>query len=380
MGSVVCTLVAFAAVVLTTAQAQVNFTQAWSDVPFQTFPGGEYKSSSAMTFPGSTSMSAALFKLVAGGVRDAHWHNVDEWAYVINGTCRATVLEQGKLRGVDTWDYFEGDIWFFPANTAHTVVALADGCYFLTGYNNASFTEERDAFGLSDWLALTPQRIMAQALGLNTSAVPANLSSRTSHDGFLTRLAAPPANSLDAYRASTLLQPPQQAAQVHRFPLAHGNAPEVNNGGGYINLADSSTFPAATTMMGALVKFEAGGLRQLHWHTTLSEWQFIINGTFEGAVFTRAGVAQDFTLGPGDAGFAPRGSAHWLRNTGDTDAYMILMFDGGVFTNEDVGGLIGVLPASIVASSLNVTQGFVASINPRLESMVPMASGNLKQA
>ena len=30
-------------------------------------------------------------------------------------------------------DYFEGDIWFFPANSAHTVVALADGCYFLTG-------------------------------------------------------------------------------------------------------------------------------------------------------------------------------------------------------------------------------------------------------
>ena len=25
------------------------------------------------------------------------------WGYVINGTCRATVLEQGKLRGVDTW-------------------------------------------------------------------------------------------------------------------------------------------------------------------------------------------------------------------------------------------------------------------------------------
>ena len=32
-----------------------------------------------------------------------------------------------------TQDYFEGDIWFFPENTAHTVVALDDGCYFLTG-------------------------------------------------------------------------------------------------------------------------------------------------------------------------------------------------------------------------------------------------------
>ena len=32
-----------------------------------------------------------------------------------------------------TQDYCEGDIWYFPENTAHTVVALDDGCYFLTG-------------------------------------------------------------------------------------------------------------------------------------------------------------------------------------------------------------------------------------------------------
>ena len=51
--------------------------------------------------------------------------------------------------------------------------------------------------------------------------------------------------------------------------------------GGYINIADQTNFPVSTTMMGALVKFGPGGLRQLHWHTTLDEWQFVINGTFE---------------------------------------------------------------------------------------------------
>ena len=54
-----------------------------------------------------------------------------------------------------------------------------------------------------------------------------------------------------------------------------------DNRGGYLNVADQTTFPAATTMCGALVKFAPGGLRQMHWHTTLDEWQFVINGTFE---------------------------------------------------------------------------------------------------
>ena len=58
--------------------AQVNLTQVWSAVPFQSFAGGEYKSSSTASFPGSTSMSAALFRLKPGGVREPHWHAVDE--------------------------------------------------------------------------------------------------------------------------------------------------------------------------------------------------------------------------------------------------------------------------------------------------------------
>ena len=56
---------------------------------------------------------------------------------------------------------------------------------------------------------------------------------------------------------------------------------QVDGKGGYVNFADQTNFPASTTMLGALVKFGPGGLRQLHWHPTLDEWQFIINGTFE---------------------------------------------------------------------------------------------------
>ena len=52
--------------------------QKWSAVPFQSFAGGQYKSSITASFPGSTSMSTALFCLLPGGVREPHWHAVEE--------------------------------------------------------------------------------------------------------------------------------------------------------------------------------------------------------------------------------------------------------------------------------------------------------------
>jgi len=31
--------------------------------------------------------------LTAGGIRELHWHDFAEWAYVTYGTCRITVLD-----------------------------------------------------------------------------------------------------------------------------------------------------------------------------------------------------------------------------------------------------------------------------------------------
>ena len=55
--------------------------------PWQKFPGGHYKSSTNATLAAST-ISGALFKLNPGGLRELHWHDVDEWAFVIEGSCR----------------------------------------------------------------------------------------------------------------------------------------------------------------------------------------------------------------------------------------------------------------------------------------------------
>ena len=64
----------------------------------------------------------------------------------------------------------------------------------------------------------------------------------------------------------------------------------------------------------------------------------------QAGVFLEPGVVTEAILYEGDAGYAPRGSAHYFTNIGNTDAYVILIFDGGQFTNTDVTSLIANVP------------------------------------
>ena len=57
-------------------------------------------------------MSGALNILKPGGLRELHWHPADEWAIVINGTCRGLVLEYGMEHPINSWDWGTGDVWY----------------------------------------------------------------------------------------------------------------------------------------------------------------------------------------------------------------------------------------------------------------------------
>ncbi len=66
------------------------------------YPGGLYKAASTAQFPASSSISGALFKLNPGAMREMHWHDPNEWALVVNGTCRATLVNQGSTHMVES--------------------------------------------------------------------------------------------------------------------------------------------------------------------------------------------------------------------------------------------------------------------------------------
>uniref|UniRef100_A0A383W9E2 Cupin type-1 domain-containing protein n=1 Tax=Tetradesmus obliquus TaxID=3088 RepID=A0A383W9E2_TETOB len=342
-----------------------KYTEAFSKVPWQEFPGGRFKASTNATLSAST-IAGALFQLKPGGLRELHWHDVAEWAVVIDGACMGTATDESKLHPSDTWNFTAGDLWYFPANVPHSIVGLGpSGCTYITGYNAPDFNE-LTSFSASSWLATVPLATLAQALGISTAAAQRILDGNAGgKPSFI------PQGSLRQMLAQAPSLPVQFPKLIHRYPLLQNTHEVVNADGSYVNMADVTRFPVATDMSGAIVRIAPGGMRQLHWHLNFDEWQFVINGTLEVGVFTEPGQSAGGVLQPGDLGFAPRGSGHYLRNIGQQMAHVVLIFNAGLFTNVDVGNFLGTVPPAYVAASLNISDAAAREIDYSLGGFAP---------
>ncbi|KAA6424832.1 MAG: oxalate decarboxylase [Trebouxia sp. A1-2] len=395
------------------------------------YPGGLYKASSTANFPASDKLSGALFKLNPGGLREMHWHNPNEWGFVLNGTCRATLVNQGSTHMVESWDFDNGDIWFFPGNFGHVILGVDPefGCTYMTSYDQGDFDERLDAQGLSGWYIQAPAAVAAQvtpctaqptmqfaasefdtptvsdaclvftmvttsaseaaaalfpfawlglylglliayaAFGLpNTSMITANLVNGTNNflpQGNLTELIAGDSTPSPVLAATSAPLTSQVNAMTHRYAFGTAGYLEVSTDGGTVRTADSQYFPASTAMSGSLVHFKPGALRQMHWHVNEDEWQFVINGTIETQLYSGLGALSGVnTLGPNDLGVAPAGLGHFLKNADpENDAWMILVFNNGSFTNLEIEDWIGNFPLSYTALSLNTSLDFVQQFN-----------------
>jgi oxalate decarboxylase len=117
-----------------------SMPQIWAS--FNTAPrriqnGGWARQVTQADFPISKTISAVNMRLTAGGVRELHWHQAAEWAYMTYGNCRATVIDPMGRPYVA--DVKEGDIWYFPAGYPHSLQGLRpDGCEFVICFDDGA--------------------------------------------------------------------------------------------------------------------------------------------------------------------------------------------------------------------------------------------------
>jgi oxalate decarboxylase/phosphoglucose isomerase-like protein (cupin superfamily) len=138
--------------------------------PARELPGGSAREASAREFPVSKNIAGVLMTLKPGGLRELHWHaNAAEWAYVIEGNVRITIVDpQGRI---EIADFGPGHIWYFPRGHAHSIEGLGLGpgeAKFLLVFDNGYFSEFA-TFSFTDWLAQTPKEIVAKNLDLSVS-------------------------------------------------------------------------------------------------------------------------------------------------------------------------------------------------------------------
>jgi len=218
--------------------------------------GGWARQVSQADFAISKTITGVDMRLTAGGVRELHWHDFAEWAYVTYGTCRITVLDPAGHAYVA--DVNEGELWFFPTGYPHSLQGLGpDGTEFIIAFNSGQASEFTTLL-VTDFLAHTPPDILAQNFRVSADA----FSKIPLHDRYIFQSELPGPLAADQAAIVGREGPPKNP-----FNFSLKGQPFLReNAGGTVQIADSRTFLANQDIAAGLVTLRPGGLRELHWH------------------------------------------------------------------------------------------------------------------
>src|SRR5713101_663460 len=138
---------------------QMNWAS-FNNAPRRIQNGGWARQVTQDTFPISDTISGVNMRLTAGGIRELHWHQAAEWAFMTYGNCRVTVLDPMGRPYVA--DVKEGDLWYFPAGYPHSLQGLGpDGCEFVICLDDGAASEFNTLL-VTDWFIHTPPAVLAE--------------------------------------------------------------------------------------------------------------------------------------------------------------------------------------------------------------------------
>ena len=299
---------------------------------------GSYgKEATVEQLPISKGIAGVSMRLEPGVMRELHWHaTAAEWAYVISGRVRTTVVDPQGRTGID--DFGPGDIWYFPRGHGHMLQCLGnEPCHFILAFDNGYFSEF-GTFSLTDWLGHVPPALLAKSLG-----VPAATFQGFPRDEVYFARGPVPPDTLAAPLAG--VNPPPLP---HKHSL-HSQEPHATFPGGREWRVEARDFPIATTMTGVILELEPGAVRELHWHPNADEWQYLIAGTIRATLFGSRGRYREATLDAGDVGYIPQGYGHSLENVGPEPARVLIVFNAGTYQTIDLSQWIAGQPADVLA-------------------------------
>jgi oxalate decarboxylase len=300
-------------------------------------PGGWAREVTVRELPISTTMAGVNMRLKPGGIRELHWHKEAEWAYMLAGRARLTAVDAQGRNFVE--DVGVGDLWNFPAGIPHSIQGLEEGCEFLLVFDNGEFSEN-ETFLISDWFVRTPSSVLAKNFGVPESSF-AHLPKDIEHTHWILAGEVPPPLASDRVVSPAGVVPSSYAYFLSRQQ-------PIKVAGGQIRIVDSSNFPAASTIAAALVEIDPGGMRELHWHPNVDEWQYYLSGQGRMTVFASAGKARTFDYQAGDVGYIPFAMGHYIENTGDEPLRFLEMFRSSYYADISLNQWMALLPPELV--------------------------------
>jgi oxalate decarboxylase len=306
----------------------------------------------------STTIAGVDMRLNAGSIREMHWHKQAEWSFMLYGNARITAIDQDGNSFVD--DVGVGDLWYFPGGIPHSIQSLGpDGCEFLLVFDDGSFDED-DTFLLTDWFKHIPQEV----LGKNFGVAPTNFQHLPDpKDRYIFKAQVPGPLGPDKLMGA------KPVPQTFKHKLMAQDP--IRSKGGTVRIADSSVFKASKTIAAALVEVEPGGMRELHWHPNVDEWQYYIEGQARMGVFAAQGAARTFDYRGGDVGYVPFGMGHYIENTGNTPLRFLEMFRSSYFADLSLNQWLALTPPQLLQAHFPLDQTVMESLNKTKHPVVP---------
>ena len=117
-------------------------------------------------------------------------------------------------------------------------------------------------FMVDDWVAHTPKDILAKNFGVNASV----FNNVPTPDPYIIKGNVSTSQVSNPYGS-------RSGNSSYTYHASQKPATQAPGGGGSIKIIDSRNFPISTTIAAAIVTVEPRGLRELHWHPTVSKLQ-----------------------------------------------------------------------------------------------------------
>ena len=339
----------------------VTFTTSLDNSAIKATSGGWARDITSRGLPIATDIAGAHLFLNPGGVREMHWHNSAEWAYILAGYCQVTVVDpEGET---EVANYGPGDLWYFPAGHAHAIQTLgSDPCHAVLAFDDGLYGEH-GTFGLSDWMSRLDVGMLAHVLGMPDGAVAKFPAAEVYiRQGEVIGRDSPQA------RTTRILS----RTQTHRHRLM-AQAPRVSSPGGVLYIASAREYPISTTITGMVLKLKPGAIHEPHWHPNANEWFYVAKGRTRVTLFAvdkRLAVAE---LAVGDCAYIPRGCGHTVENIGADECEVIGALDNGAYQETSLSDWMAKVPRHLLASNLGLPDSAFATV-PKKKSVIVAAA------
>lgn len=137
--------------------------------------------------------------------------------------------------------------------------------------------------------------------------------------------------------------------------------------GGWARQTTVRELPSATTMAGVNMRLTAGGVRELHWHSS-AEWSYMIAGRARITAIDAQGRTFQDDVSAGDLWNFPTGIPHSIQGLEPDGCEFLLVFDDGNFSEEGTFLLTEWLmhtPRAVLAKNFGVPESTFSTLPPK---------------